>query len=464
MVFSQFTHPDDIAADWELFGDLVAGEREQYQIEKRYFQKNGSVLWGSLTASLVRGSTGEPLFVIGMVENTTDRKRAEARLEQSQGELLQAQKMEAVGRLAGGVAHDFNNLLTVILGNAQLLLLDTGADDDAREPLEEIHSAAARAADLTGQLLAFSRGRATLQQRVDLNEVVAGTDKLLRRLIGEDVELTIRLGSGSAEVVADPGQVGQIVVNLAVNARDSMPFGGKLAIETRDVRLDAAYEHRHATLHPGDYVMLTVSDTGAGMDRETQERIFDPFFTTKPIGKGTGLGLSTVYGIVTQSGGQIFVYSEVGQGTTFKIYLPRAEPDDGAPTPADEEPRPDGAVNGETVLLVEDEDSVRRFAGRVLRRAGYTVLDAHDGIEALRIATAHDGPIPLLVTDVVMPGMSGRELADRFIALHPAARVLFMSGYTNDAIMQHRVPNAESTLLEKPFDPSTLLRAVHELI
>jgi PAS domain S-box-containing protein len=463
MVFSQFTHADDIAIEWELFGDLVAGERGQYQLEKRYFHRDGELVWGRLTTSLVRGAAGEPLFAIGMVENTTERKRAEARLEQSQGELLQAQKMEAVGRLAGGVAHDFNNLLTVILGNAQLLLFDTGVGDDAREPLEEIHSAAARAADLTGQLLAFSRGRATVQRRVDLNEVVAGTEKLLRRLIGEDVELSMKLGSGSAEVVADPGQVGQIVVNLAVNARDSMPFGGKLTIETRDVRLDAAYEQRHTTVQAGDYVMLTVSDTGAGMDRETQERIFDPFFTTKPVGKGTGLGLSTVYGIVTQSRGQILVYSEVGQGTTIEIYLPRAEPGDAGPAPAAEEPRPAARVRGGTVLLVEDEDSVRRFAGRVLRRAGYTVLDARDGTEALRIASVHGGAIPLLLTDVVMPGMSGRELADRFIALHPSGRVLFMSGYTDDAIMQHRLPNAGSTLLEKPFDPATLLRAVHDL-
>jgi len=401
--------------------------------------------------------------VIGMVENITERKRAEARLEQSQGELLQSQKMEAVGRLAGGVAHDFNNLLTVILGNAQLLLLDTPAADPAREALEEIHGAAGRAADLTGQLLAFSRGRATQPQRVDLNEVVANADKLLRRLIGEDVELTIRLDEGISEVVADPGQVGQILVNLAVNARDSMPYGGQLTIETRDVRLDAAYEQRHTTMQAGDYVMLSVTDTGAGMDRETQERIFDPFFTTKPVGKGTGLGLSTVYGIVTQSGGQIFVYSEVGQGTTFKIYLPRAQPDGGGAAPA-EEVDAVATVNAETVLLVEDEDSVRRFAGRVLRRAGYTVLDAHDGIEALRIASAYEGTIPILVTDVVMPGMSGRVLADRFIALHPEARVLFMSGYTNDAIVHHRVPNSEATLLEKPFDPATLLRAVRGLI
>jgi PAS domain S-box-containing protein len=457
MLFSQITHPDDVGTDWELFGDLVAGERTQYQVEKRYFRGDGSILWTHLNVSLVRDAENAPCFTVGIMEDVTERRRAEEALRQSQDELLQAQKMETVGRLAGGVAHDFNNLLTVIKGNTQLLLAELPPGSPMREELEEIDGVSGRAADLTRQLLAFSR-RQVLQPRVlDLNAAVAQADRLLRRLLGEDVEFRTTLDPVLGAVRADPGQLEQVLMNLALNARDAMPRGGKLTLETRNVWLDAEYTLRHPSVAPGPYVMVAVSDTGHGMDAGTQARIFDPFFTTKEPGKGTGLGLATVYGIVRQSGGHVWVYSEVGRGTSFKVYLPRA----------DEAPEPETALAGaelprgtETILLVEDDDGVRRLARRVLSRAGYEVLEAPDGHEALTAAAAHPGPIHLVVTDVVMPGMSGREVAERMATARPEAEVLYTSGYTDDAIVHHGVLDDGMAFLQKPFDPSTLLRAV----
>ncbi|CAA9339559.1 MAG: Sensory box histidine kinase/response regulator [uncultured Gemmatimonadetes bacterium] len=457
MLFSEITHPDDVGTDWELFGDLVAGERTHYQVEKRYFRADGSILWTHLNVSLVRDAESAPCFTVGIMEDVTERRRAEEALRQSQDELLQAQKMETVGRLAGGVAHDFNNLLTVIKGNTQLLLAELPPGSPMREELEEIDGVSGRAADLTRQLLAFSR-RQVLQPRVlDLNAAVADADRLLRRLLGEDVEFRTTLDPALGAVRADPGQLEQVLMNLAVNARDAMPRGGKLTLETRNVWLDAEYTLRHPSVAPGPYVMVAVSDTGHGMDAGTQARIFDPFFTTKEPGKGTGLGLATVYGIVRQSGGHVWVYSEVGRGTSFKVYLPRA----------DEAPEPESALAGaelprgtETILLVEDDDGVRRLARRVLSRAGYEVLEAPDGHEALTAAAAHPGPIHLVVTDVVMPGMSGREVAERMAAARPEAEVLYTSGYTDDAIVHHGVLDDGMAFLQKPFDPSTLLRAV----
>jgi CheY-like chemotaxis protein len=366
--------------------------------------------------------------------------------------------MDAVGRLAGGVAHDFNNLLTAIRGNAELLLLDIPAGDPRREDVEEIRKASDRAATLTRQLLAFSR-RQVLQPRVlDLNGVVREMERMLRRLIGEDVELVTRLDAGLEQVRADPGQVEQVVLNLAVNARDAMPAGGRVTVETRNVELDEEMRRGFPYVVPGPYVMLSVSDTGHGMDTETRERAFEPFFTTKPAGRGTGLGLSTVYGIVKQSGGFVWIDSELGRGTTVRIYLPPV----GEPAaPQAEASAPALAAQGTgTVLLAEDEVTVRRLAVRVLRRGGYTVLEAGDGEEALRLAQAHAGAIDLLVTDVVMPRVGGRVLASRVRSARPGVRVLYISGYNEEAVQHHGVLDPDTAFLGKPFTAEQLLTAV----
>jgi PAS domain S-box-containing protein len=388
-------------------------------------------------------------------EDATGRKRLEEQFRQ-------AQKMEAVGRLAGGVAHDFNNLLTVISGYCQILLGAARPGDAAWEPLQQIQAAGERAASLTRQLLAFSR-KQLLQPRVlDLNAVLADMEKLLRRLIGEDVDLITIPRPELHSVTIDPGQLEQVVMNLAVNARDAMPRGGKLILETANVELDETYARQHPELRPGAYVMLAVSDTGHGMDEATRAHIFEPFFTTKEPGKGTGLGLATVYGIVKQSGGFIYGYSEPGHGSTFKIYLPRCG---GSPPPAAAPGPPARLPRGwETVLLAEDQEDVRRLARRVLEMHGYAVLEARNGEEALQVAGGYGGEIRLLVTDVVMPRMSGRHLADRLAAGRPHVRVLYLSGYTEDAIVHHGVLDPAMAFLQKPFTPEALARKVREVL
>ncbi len=377
-------------------------------------------------------------------------------------QLLQSQKMEAVGQLAGGIAHDFNNLLTIITGYSELILNRLPSGDGVREKMEEIKTAADRAASLTRQLLAFSR-RQVLQPRVvDLNQIVANTDRMLRRLIGEDIDLVALCPPGVGRVKVDPGQIEQVIMNLAVNARDAMPQGGKLTIETANVELDGAYASNHVAVKSGPYVMLAVSDTGHGISPETQARIFEPFFTTKEQNKGTGLGLSTVYGIVKQSGGNIWVYSEPGKGATFKIYLPRVEE---APQPKTEVETAPATLRGtETVLLVEDEAAVRLLVRGVLEENGYHVLDAGSGAEALVMANNSKQPIHLLVTDVVMPGMSGREVAQQVTLAHPETKVLFMSGYTDDAIVRHGVLESSAAFVQKPFTPDNLLRKIREAL
>ncbi|MBI3098598.1 MAG: response regulator [Planctomycetes bacterium] len=379
-----------------------------------------------------------------------------------QEQLRQSQKMEAIGQLAGGVAHDFNNLLTVILGHSDLLLRRLKEGDPAHRGTLEIRKAAVQAAALTQQLLAFSR-RQVLQPRIlDLNAVLSDMESMLRRLIAEDVDLVTILSPRLGRVMADPGQVQQVILNLAVNARDAMPRGGRLTLETSDAALDEEYARAHPGASPGEYVMLAVSDTGTGMDEATRARIFEPFFTTKEQGRGTGLGLATVYGVVKQTGGTIWVYSEPGKGSTFKIYLPRllAEGDPGPAAPEASRVDPRGS---ETVLLVEDSGPVRQFAREALVELGYRVIEAPDGAAAL-VRAESSGPIHLLLTDVVMPGMSGRELADRLVALRPGVRVLYTSGYTDRTIVSQGVLDPGMAFIQKPYTPDLLGRKIREVL
>jgi CheY-like chemotaxis protein len=400
--------------------------------------------------------------VLAPIPSAAGPKPASAPLIDPNALLLQAQKLEVVGRLAGGVAHDFNNLLTVILGYSDLLLANLGKDDPVREGLIEIHRAADRATSLTRQLLTFSRRQVVTLHVLDLNLIVQALERMLRRLIGEDVELETRLASVLGRVRADAGQIEILIMNLAVNARDAMPHGGKILIETADVHFDQAYIDQHLAGTIGDYVMLAVSDTGIGMDETTKAHLFEPFFTTKEPGKGTGLGLATVYGIVKGLGGYVWVYSELGRGTTFKIYLPRIE--HALTRPDLRQSRSDTVRGTETILLVEDEEAVRGLAQRVLVAQGYQVLTARDGTEALRLYPTLQQPVHLLVTDVVMPQMSGRQLVDALIQKGPAPRVLYCSGYTDSAIGLHGLLSPGAAFLEKPFTPDSLIRKVREVL
>jgi two-component system cell cycle sensor histidine kinase/response regulator CckA len=588
-IFSQVTHDEDIATDWELFGDLVAGEISHYQTTKRFLRRGGGVVWGRLSVALAHSAEGEAAYAIMMVENVTerreavealrlrerqfrslveygrdvisvldeggdlrytspavervlgygreelegtylgelvhpddvpamlelferaiqspgrpriaelrvrhmdgswrmletvgtsllddpavygivvnsrdvtDRREAEEALRRSEQQLVQVQKMEAIGRLAGGVAHDFNNLLTAIRGNAELLLADLPRDSQAREDVEEIRRASDRAAALTRQLLAFSR-RQVLQPRfLDLNQSVREMERMLGRLIGDDVELVTRLDPEVRRVRADPAQVEQVILNLAVNARDAMTTGGVLMVCTENAELDAALREKYPYVVPGEYVLLEVGDTGEGMDAQTVASAFEPFFTTKATGKGTGLGLSMVYGIVKQSGGYIWIDSDPGRGTRVRVYLPVArggevEEEDQAPAPL-----PPARGRG-TVLLVEDEESVRRFTERVLSRGGYTVLAAAEGAEAMALSRQHPGIIHLLVTDLQMPRMNGSDLARRLMAERPGIRVLFISGYDRDAARTQAPLEPGTDFIEKPFSPESLLDRLHRLL
>jgi PAS domain S-box-containing protein len=405
-------------------------------------------------------SEGELLGVIGVALDITDRKHLADQLRQSA-------KMQAVGELAGGVAHDFNNLLMVVKGHAEMLTdrlatVPDAAAGPARQNVFQIQQAAERAAALTRQLLAFSR-RQVLQPKVlDLNDAVAGMIQMVSRVIGENIELAFLPGAKLGRVKADPSQIEQVILNLVVNARDAMPEGGRLTIETLNVDLDHSYVVQHAVVEPGPYVMLTVSDTGTGMDAMTQARIFEPFFTTKEQGRGTGLGLATVYGVVKQSGGYIWVYSEMGQGTTFKVYLPQvmSEADKTAPEKAVAGPAP----GTETILLVEDEESVRELVSEYLKARGYRILEASDGVQALDLAAKHAGPIQLLITDVVMPRVSGRELATRLTAKQPDLKVFYISGYTDDSIFRHGVLEGGMSFLQKPFTLKAIAQKVREVL
>ena len=452
--FERLVHPEDLPLALELLGRVVRGElRPASQFRVRTAKGDYRVGEFSATPQLHEGRL---VGILGIGRDVTER----VQLEQ---QLRQAQKMEAVGRLAGGIAHDFNNILTAITGYADLLLEDLGATDPRRQDADEIHKAADRAAGLTRQLLAFSRQQVLQPTVLEVNKLVSDLEKMLRRLLGEDVELGTRLAPTTGRVKADPGQLEQVIMNLAVNARDAMPNGGKLTLETGNVDLDEAYAADHYPARAGPFVLLAVSDTGIGMSEETQAHMFEPFFTTKEKGKGTGLGLATVYGIIKQSGGFIWVYSEVGHGTTFKLYLPRVEElAERASQPAQAPAR--AARGTETVLVVEDEAPVRSVARQVLERHGYTVLEAPSAEAALDIATRYSGTIHLLLTDVVMPGLNGRELASRLATLRPDARVIFMSGYTDDAVTRHGVLEPGSAYVQKPFTPDAIARKVREVL
>lgn len=417
-------------------------------------RKDGTPVSVSVSLSPIRDQEGRGIGSSVIVRDISGRVRLEEQLHQ-------AQKMDAVGQLAGGVAHDFNNLLTVISGYSSLVISRLRPNDPTRELIEEIEKAADRAAQLTRQLLVFSRKEVVERRVLDLNAVILDTERMLGRMLGEDISLFTALDPALCRVRADPGQINQVILNLAVNARDAMPRGGKLTIETRNVLLDGTFPDAPADVTPGRYVLLAVSDTGCGMSQETQARIFEPFFTTKGTGKGTGLGLSTVYGIVIQSAGHVGVYSEQGRGTTFKVYLPPANDPAPGPPPA----AAGGSLRGdETVLLVEDEDAVRGISRLTLRAHGYTVIEARNGVEAVRVGERHRGPIHLLLTDVVMPDMGGREVAERLTGLRPGIKVLFLSGYTDDAVVRHGILHAEVQFLQKPFTPIVLAAKVRDVL
>src|SRR3989441_7063418 len=428
-------------------------DRQYDEVEATWKRKDGARLTVQLSVRAVRQGARVEYYET-FVRDVTEQRRL-------QQQLVQSQKMEAVGRLAGGIAHDFNNLLTVITSYCDLLLEDLEREDPKREDVEQVRKAADGATALTRQLLAFSRQQVLAPKVVSMSTVVSGVEKMLRRVIGEDVDLAARLDPDVGSVKADVGQLEQVLMNLAVNARDAMPTGGKLTIETANAEHDPDYAREHDAAAVRRFVMLAVSDTGIGMDEATKARIFEPFFTTKEPGKGTGLGLATVYGIVQQSGGFIWVYSEPGRGTTFKIYLRRvdAPAEGGAAAASGDLPR-----GTETVLIVEDAAAVRAVMRHVLERQGYVVLEASNGATALELVAGHPAPIHLLLTDVIMPGLSGRQLADRLAALRPDTRVLYASGYTDDAVVRHGVLESGIAYLQKPFTTDSLARKVREVL
>jgi PAS domain S-box-containing protein len=584
--FQEITHPDDLGADMEFVRRMLAGEIETYQMEKRYFHKDGRVVWVLLTVSLVRDAGGHPLHFISQIQDLTERKHIDAALRESEerhrmlfrrnplpmwvveaetlttlavndaavehygytreeflgmslrdlwpaeealklasvcaapgsgrnhvgahrhrkkdgtlirvevisddawsggrparlvlaldvtdkeraqedlrgteAQLRQAQKMEAVGRLAGGIAHDFNNVLTVVKSFTEFLLEDLEAADPRRADVQEIAKAADRAAGMTRRLLAFSRRQVLQPRPLDLNAVIGGMERMLQRLIGDDVRITTSLDGALLPVRADPGSIEQVILNLAVNARDAMPNGGTLSIETHNARLDRP--DANWAIQPGPYAMLSIRDTGHGMDASTQARVFEPFFTTKAQGEGTGLGLAMVYGIIKQSRGHVWVASKPNQGTTFTIYLPQVVAVEEAPA-AKPAATTAAAGGGETILLVDDEEALRSAARRALVRAGYRVIPAVDGSDALRVYMEYTGtPVALVVTDVVMPGLGGRELVGRLKVMSPNLRVLFVSGYTEEGVRKQGVLQPGTEFLEKPFTPDKLLRKVREIL
>jgi signal transduction histidine kinase/CheY-like chemotaxis protein len=426
-----------------------------YDFEALLVGAQGGTAWVRAVGFAEKDASGKVTCILGAIQSIDDRRKLEEQLRQSQ-------KMQAVGQLAGGLAHDFNNLLSVILGYSSLVTGGLRPGDPLLFDIQQITKAAERAGDLTRQLLAFSRQQVLQPQVVDLNQIVLGLDPMLRRVLGEGITLSHLAANTACKTLVDPGQVEQVIMNLLVNARDAMPNGGHITVETGHAHLDESYAAAHHGVTPGQYVLLAVTDTGVGMDAETRARIFEPFFTTKEKSKGTGLGLSMVWGIVTQSGGHVWVYSEPGNGTTFKVYFPSEER---AVEERVSSPLVTGPQSGtETILLVEDEEQVRTLVRTVLRRNGYNVLEAQNGGEAFLLCEQYKGRLHLLLTDVVMPRMTGRELAERVAPLRPDLKVLYVSGYTENSIVHHGVLDAGIAFLSKPITPDALLRKVREVL
>jgi two-component system cell cycle sensor histidine kinase/response regulator CckA len=450
------------AEDLPAFHDSIARTADGVDAAGiwRHLKKDGSIIEVEITSHLLVFADRRAELILA--HDITERNRLVAALLSSEEQLRQSQKLEAIGQLAGGVAHDFNNLLTAINGYSALALRRVGDNHPISSYLEEIKKAGDRAANLTRQLLAFGRKQLLQPLAINLNDIVGDMIKLLKRLIGEDVQLVTRPAADLKQIKADPGQLEQVLVNLVVNARDAMPGGGTVTIETANTTLDGAYASRHVGVTPGDYVVLAISDTGIGMDHDTCSRIFEPFFTTKEEGKGTGLGLSTVYGIIKQSGGNVWVYSEPGKGSTFKVYLPQVE--DEITAGKDSKAAMTLKRGSETVLLVEDEEMVRKLASELLEENGYVVLSASGGEEAINVGKKHSDHIHLLITDVVMPKISGKEVAEQLKKVHPETKVLFMSGYTDEAIVHHGIVDSHIAFIQKPFSENALAQKIREVL
>lgn len=454
-------HPDDREAALEKTADFVAGKGEGF-LEYRFIRKDGEIVWTETQMKTVKNHFGLVITLTGITIDVTERKRAEEALIKSEEQLRQSQRLESVGRLAGGIAHDFNNMLTAINGYSELILRELKEESSIRQKVQEIKKAGERSASLTQQLLAFSRRQVLKPQLLDLNNVINDMSSLLRRLIGEHIDLNIDLSETECRVEADPGQLSQVIMNLAVNSRDAMSKGGDLKIKTENIYLDEEYAAQHVPTAPGDYVLLSVSDTGSGVDDETKQHIFEPFYTTKEKGAGTGLGLATVYGIVKQSGGYIWVDSEPGKGATFMIFLPQVKK---VVTLSKENIRSETETPGsETVLLVEDEEAVRELTIQILEMNGYSVISANDGVEAFETFKKSSDKIDLLITDVVMPRMSGRDLAGKIREINPDIRVLFSSGYSDDRSIMSDPSSRNIDSINKPFTPEELGIKVRRLL
>jgi PAS domain S-box-containing protein len=459
MNYRNYSSPETARQMYEVYHRIFESGNPEFMMDYEIIRKDGSVRTHQANAALLRDQAGRPKGFRVLARDITERKRAEDEKAKLEAQLLQAQKMESVGRLAGGVAHDFNNMLSVILGYTELIKLRLEPDNPLLHDLMEIERAAGRSKDITAQLLAFSRKQIISPRPMNLNDLISSTQKTLARLIGEDIDLRFYPGEGLWSIRFDLSQMEQILVNLAVNARDAMPHGGKLTIETANILMNEDYCRVHLGSTPGPYVLLAVSDNGSGMDKETLQNVFEPFFTTKEIGKGTGLGLATVYGIIQQNNGFINVYSEQGQGTTFKIYLPRSM--DGVEVSEEILQQPVASGSGK-VLLVEDDDLMRKMTTDMLETIGYSVLAVGSPLEALSICEEKDARFDLVITDVVMPGMSGRELRDKLGIIRPDIKVLFMSGYTSNVIVHHGVLEEGVHFIQKPFSLNDFARKIQE--
>ncbi len=460
--FTQFIHPDDKEMVIENHLKRLQGEELPHIHTVKALDKSDNLKWLEVNVALITWEKRPA--TLNFLTDITERKRAEEEMSTLQEQFRHSQRMEAIGRLAGGIAHDFNNLLTIIKGYSQLSLHELKEDNPLKGNLEEINRASEKAADLTRQLLTFSCSQMMEMKVIDLNNILRNLDNMLRRVIGEDVELITFLADDLGRIKTDPGQIEQVIMNLVVNAKDAMPSGGKLAIETANVELDEVYARSHIGVKPGRYVMLLVSDTGVGMAPEVKKRAFEPFFTTKEKDKGTGLGLSTVYGIVKQSGGNIWVYSEPGYGTTFKIHLPRVNEPWGIEEGKEKQVEEELPRGYETILVVEDNEEVRKVTARILKMQGYSVLEAPNEDDVFSIYNKHDGPIHLMVTDVVMPKMHGPELVRRLSSSYPEMKVIYMSGYLENVISHHGILERGMNYIQKPFTANELARKVREVL